>query len=547
MNVALACSPQDAYSAADREEGGDVATVHGAEWNVRSSCWDTSIAERTVSQLCDICPVVSSRLPTELWELIIDFIAEDGLDDMGRLGQVCRGWHARCRFRSHEILSMRCTEKKEVYRLIRTLGEHPERSRVVKTVLFEFAPQSIGLLGSFAVRTMQTLPRVKFLRLSHCKWESGRLHAQVFLHLTLTFGSVTKLELFNVTFPSAVVFGRLVRALPRLSTLECQIVRFQKGCHVVDAVRVPGSLRLDAASLNGSDDVFDFLVSIGAQVGHLSCYGHDLAKLPDLLAVSAESLLSLDVRLLRRATSIDLTPAVNLRILSLAGHLKNIAKEACVLSGASLPKLVEVTIESRPNLWATLVSVQDTLNGIDNDSFARMDRILSGRQFPALFKVTLLLRCEIHYAGAVSIISEGSWCTLLSSKLPALHASGRLLITVNETEDGKTPAEPLTLQEAIDSICTFVAICVYNDSVDDKEIGVLFGGVTGEDTSEESFLHNDLYGYQIGGNWRGISMLLKRPKKKTTGANKQKSVPAPVRAPSSDKEDDESDPEKKWR
>ncbi|CCM05502.1 uncharacterized protein FIBRA_07725 [Fibroporia radiculosa] len=436
MDVVLTYSPQDAHSVTDRDEVEDVATV-GAEWNVLRSCWDASIAERTLSQLCDICLVVSSRLPTELWEWIIDFIADDDEDNyyMQQLGQVCRGWYARCRFRSHETLYVRRMDKKQIHRLIGTLEEHPDRCRNTKGVLFELEYESIGLFGSFAVRMVQKLPRVELLRFGYCTWNTGQLHAQIFLHITLTFGSVTKLELFDVNFPSAVVFGRLVRALPRLSSLACHSVQFKNGCHVAGAVRVPGSLRLDAADLNDSDDVFDVLVSAGTHLRHLSCYGSDLEKHSDLLAVSAESLSSLEVWLLRRVPSVNLTAAVNLGVLSLACNLEDIATAASVLSRASLPKLVEVVIRLWLHYLERPVSIQDTLNSVDNDCFVQMDRILSGKQFPTLGKVTFLLR----YVGletvkeAMDVIPEGSLGTLLASKLPALHASGRLLtsVTVN--------------------------------------------------------------------------------------------------------------------
>ncbi|EIN11125.1 galactose oxidase [Punctularia strigosozonata HHB-11173 SS5] len=59
-----------------------------------------------------------------------------------------------------------------------------------------------------------------------------------------------------------------------------------------------------------------------------------------------------------------------------------------------------------------------------------------------------------------------------------------------------------------------------------KGMGVLFGGVTDEDTSEEtleSTFHNDLYGYQIAGNGRWVSMTLKKPKEKGKGAKKKQS------------------------
>src|ERR1700723_662412 len=62
-----------------------------------------------------------------------------------------------------------------------------------------------------------------------------------------------------------------------------------------------------------------------------------------------------------------------------------------------------------------------------------------------------------------------------------------------------------------------------------KNMGVLFGGVTDEDTSEEtleSVFHHDLYGYQTTGNGRWVSMMLKKPKKK---GNTPKKKPVVVR------------------
>ncbi|EKM57740.1 uncharacterized protein PHACADRAFT_116020 [Phanerochaete carnosa HHB-10118-sp] len=83
-----------------------------------------------------------------------------------------------------------------------------------------------------------------------------------------------------------------------------------------------------------------------------------------------------------------------------------------------------------------------------------------------------------------------------------------------------------------------------------KNTGVLFGGVTDEDTNEEtleSVFHNDLYGYQIAENGRWISITLKRPKQK--GGAKKKMAPAATAAPKlstsvSEKEKTGSDDEK---
>ncbi|KAI1784172.1 galactose oxidase [Ganoderma leucocontextum] len=77
-----------------------------------------------------------------------------------------------------------------------------------------------------------------------------------------------------------------------------------------------------------------------------------------------------------------------------------------------------------------------------------------------------------------------------------------------------------------------------------KNIGVLFGGVTDEDMSEEtleSVFHNDLYGYQIAGNGRWVSMMLKRPKKKGGGQKKKAAQQQQQRGPGPDDEGEEDE------
>ncbi|KZT70021.1 galactose oxidase [Daedalea quercina L-15889] len=121
-----------------------------------------------------------------------------------------------------------------------------------------------------------------------------------------------------------------------------------------------------------------------------------------------------------------------------------------------------------------------------------------------------------------------------------------LRITTNEAKDGKPPAEPLTLKwekrkrastafaPSLRSGCTMALWAA-------KNMGILFGGVTDEDTSEEtleSIFHNDLYGYQITGNGRWVSMMLKRPKKQGGAARKQKPMAASSRVQGDIEEDE---------
>lgn len=64
-----------------------------------------------------------------------------------------------------------------------------------------------------------------------------------------------------------------------------------------------------------------------------------------------------------------------------------------------------------------------------------------------------------------------------------------------------------------------------------KSMGVMFGGVTDEDKHEEtleSVFHNDLYGYQLSGSGRWVSLLLKKPKQEK-GKKKKAAQSVPVK------------------
>ncbi|KAF8164705.1 hypothetical protein B0H34DRAFT_686248 [Crassisporium funariophilum] len=79
-----------------------------------------------------------------------------------------------------------------------------------------------------------------------------------------------------------------------------------------------------------------------------------------------------------------------------------------------------------------------------------------------------------------------------------------------------------------------------------KATGILFGGVTDEDTNEEtleSVFWNDLYGYQLSGKGKWSSMTLKKPKEKGAKLKgvkkKQKGKDAKWKAQNSDAEEEE--------
>ncbi|CCM06544.1 uncharacterized protein FIBRA_08818 [Fibroporia radiculosa] len=393
-----------------------------------------SIAKMTPSE-ASMTLEHSIQLPIELWEKVIDHLVDDDIHDRAprkrELERVCRGWHARCRFRDRELLYVWDMDKHQMYRLINILRESPERCRAIKRVSFRLGYGSACNVGLFAVCMAQKLPRAESLRLVGINWKPEQLHPQVFVHVTLAFESVTMLELSSTMFPSALVFGRLVRALPRLSVLDCYDVNFEKHCDVASRIWERHPLWLDTANLQVSDDVVGFLVTIGVRVRQLSCYVIDLERLSELVTVSAESLSSLEVTFTQYVPPdplVDLTLAANLHVLSFDFFdIVRLGQAASILSCASLPKLKGLRFNSSSMFDSTASFVQDKLDQVGQDSYARIDQTLSGRQYPALQKVTFQIQCRAPRSRVLDVISEVSLARLLSSRFPALHASGRLV------------------------------------------------------------------------------------------------------------------------
>ncbi|CCM06453.1 uncharacterized protein FIBRA_08717 [Fibroporia radiculosa] len=418
----------------EAEAGGALGKGNGGEAEFRSTLAATRVEEQ---QHCRLSPCRSIELPVEVWWKVIDCVADrlsvcqDGRRRMRELARVSRAWYTRCRVRAEERLDVIYRHKKEVYRLIRRLNEHPERYNAIKRV--HFMNNKINNFGSLAVHMAGKLPHVETLEPNfpwrHRDWEPGQLHPQVFLHVRVAFESATTLRLARLTFPSAVVFGRLLCALPRLTSLTCGHVKFTNPGGVPGPV--PSSLRLATVDLDSSDDVIGFLVETraGAFLSHVVVRrSGDLEACSRLVAVAALSLSSFQFRINwfdRDDLLPDLTPAQNLCALSVCINPFSLNPKWLkrALPDASLPNLRDFEIAVDLSADDQQLSNDD----FDDISYARIDGVLSGPLFPALRKITLCLRCNVFPNRVTSITSEVSWPAYISLKLPLLHASGRLL------------------------------------------------------------------------------------------------------------------------
>ncbi|KAJ6596878.1 galactose oxidase [Mycena vulgaris] len=125
--------------------------------------------------------------------------------------------------------------------------------------------------------------------------------------------------------------------------------------------------------------------------------------------------------------------------------------------------------------------------------------------------------------------------------------------TTTDTANAKASADPLVVKwerrkrpstayaPALRSGCTMTLWTA-------KNTGILFGGVTDEDTGEEtleSVFWNDLNGYQLAGKGKWVSMTLKRPKSKGKAAGKKKNHVAAYKPEDHGDTDDDDDTENK--
>ncbi|KII91387.1 hypothetical protein PLICRDRAFT_38137 [Plicaturopsis crispa FD-325 SS-3] len=155
---------------------------------------------------------------------------------------------------------------------------------------------------------------------------------------------------------------------------------------------------------------------------------------------------------------------------------------------------------------------------------------------------------------ADGILLHGGYCKeYTKGKRPVgvmLEDTWFLKMSLNTATDAKPSAEPLSLKwelrkkrttayaPSLRSGCTMTLWPA-------KNMGILFGGVTDDDRDEEtleSVFWNDLYGYQLTGNGKWVSMTLKRPKQKGGGAKRKKGpIPVAYDPKAQDEERSESD------
>ncbi|CCM06085.1 uncharacterized protein FIBRA_08332 [Fibroporia radiculosa] len=388
------------------------------------------------------------RLPVEVWEQIIDHLVAGWFEyethTLWTYGTVCKAWYTRCSFYTRQAIGFHDNTRKQVYRLVKIMGGDESRRNSVKTVTIW---KTIDVLGPFSACMAQKLPRVETLCLRRCDWKPGQLHPQIFFHIRAAFASVIRLVLGDVSFPSVSVFGRLVCALPCLSSLECSLLEFKVPVFAPGAVRPRDGLALTNIDLWECDEVMDFLVatSIATGLHHVRLLLDDLDQstaCQRLVSAAGASLSSLYIRPPQDAVAwsdfpLDLGLCTSLTSLTVQLRIRDLAWLVAVISKTPSSKLREIEIKVRRyNLDDVPPEVHYGM--LDERNCAELDAILSGSQYGALKTVTFMFQAFVERTELARVPDRHSWTRMLASRLPRLHARGvlRPAVTVEIMESG---------------------------------------------------------------------------------------------------------------
>lgn len=211
------------------------------------------------------------NIPIEIWEHAIDYLWAFPAA-LRACAQVSRAWHPRSLF--HLVSTARLTSHAKMYGFLRTLTAHPVlRARVHSVDIWgSSGPDSpdddssdarrppVPHLATFAAAGARRLPAVRTLDIWRADWREPGAGARVLTHLS-AFASVAELNLFRVAFPNVPTLGRLVTALPRLSTLFAEDITFRTLVYERAAFHAPPST-LRRVCLDGATvpQIVDFFI-----------------------------------------------------------------------------------------------------------------------------------------------------------------------------------------------------------------------------------------------------------------------------------------------
>ena len=175
--------------------------------------------------------MANTRLPSEVWERIIDIVASKIQRDWDIRN--CAWWQAlySCALTCHVLHSraqwhlggnVQIMNRDDVVSLSQRLRREPYLRQAMRfiTVASHIRSDPIPYLGTFAVMLASHTPNVEALELRNTTLRIGSLRLEDVACLA-AFQSLRALTLTTIRLASATQFTRLLDALPHLRTLMC--------------------------------------------------------------------------------------------------------------------------------------------------------------------------------------------------------------------------------------------------------------------------------------------------------------------------------------
>lgn len=174
-----------------------------------------------------------SRMPIEIWERIIDIIAENVDRQWSLLDSpqwktliscalTCKTMYDRARWHLRRDVNLRNrTDVASFSRLLRTTPYLRQTMRFI-TISGGSRAHSLAVphLGTFAIMLARYLPKIQTLVISNAKWGVGSVRQRDIVNLA-AFHAIEELTLDNVCFATVSQFSQLISALPHLQKLLC--------------------------------------------------------------------------------------------------------------------------------------------------------------------------------------------------------------------------------------------------------------------------------------------------------------------------------------
>ncbi|KZT08111.1 uncharacterized protein LAESUDRAFT_75822 [Laetiporus sulphureus 93-53] len=406
------------------------------------------------------------QLPIEVWENVIDHLWDDR-DALKACIFVCRAWYSPSRFHLHRQIEIQSVKGVKAY--VKELKQTPELSKRAHNMTIDgIWGSDLSSLSTAAILLARKLPRLERLTIRRSEWRPWTMHKDIFLHLSAF--SVTRLVLYDVTFPSVTVFGRLICALPCLVELKCTHLIFTHDHFHRDAFGLYCN-RVKICSLSimlkhtaVPDSLIDFLANICISSHLQRCiirhdpsseYSPYKGELQRLLNASLGSLseLQFDLELARSERQTDTEMSAADSVLSLNHNISLQRLWLCIWripQCSDLDSLCQALLSIKSGQLREVViafiypyrvprfmeAVKNVLKIHESAYHQNMDKYLSSDPFRTLSKVEFVLVALDVFSKDLEEIAvtaaEEQWKQIFAPLFPRLTKRGIFHATVRE-------------------------------------------------------------------------------------------------------------------